>query len=224
MAALAAEPLGLRVVGLDRESAEGVEQLDVTDSGAVDELVQRLDAHCPIDVLVNCAGALHNGPALETGLDDWSRVFAVNTTAVFTMSTAVARRMVTRGRGSIVTVASNSGRLPRHGMAAYGASKAAASLFTQSLGLELAEHGIRCNVVSPGTTRTPMVARMLEDAGIDETALIAGSLSTFKVGIPLRRIADPQDIAEVVAFLASDRARHVTMQDVVVDGGASLDR
>lgn len=215
---------GLDVVGLDARAAPGIEVLDVTDCAAVEETVARLDAQAPVDVLVNCAGTLRTGPAVELATEDWARLFAVNTTGVFAMSTAVARRMMTRGRGVIVTVASNSGRLPRHGMAAYGASKAAAALFTQSLGLELAAHGIRCNVVSPGTTRTPMVEAMLAAGGSTEKGIVAGDLSTYKVGIPTGRLAEPVDIAAVVAFLASDTARHVNLQDVVVDGGAALTR
>lgn len=198
--------------------------LDVTDAAAVEALVCEVEAGGPIDVLVNCAGTLSNRLALDTDEAEWARVFAVNTTGVFAVSTAVARAMVPRRRGSIVTVASNSGRLPRYGMAAYGASKAAAALFTQSLGLELAEHGIRCNVVSPGTTRTGIVERMLTDAGIDETTILRGDPNRYKVGIPLQRLAEPADIAEVVAFLASEAARHVTMQDLVVDGGAAMTR
>ncbi|GAB94940.1 2,3-dihydro-2,3-dihydroxybenzoate dehydrogenase [Kineosphaera limosa] len=215
---------GREVLGVDARPAPGVTVLDVRDAAAVEAFVAQADAAAPIDVLVSCAGTLSNRVAVETSLAEWERVFAVNATGVFTVSTAVARRMIPRRRGVIVTVASNSGRLPRHGMAAYGASKAAAALFTQSLGLELAEHGIRCNVVSPGTTRTGMVERMLADAGSDEEAIVRGDVSRFKVGIPLQRLAEPEDVAQVVTFLVSDAARHVTMQDLVVDGGAAMTR
>lgn len=212
------------VVGLDARPGPSVEALDVTDPDAVSQAVARLDDDAPIEVLVNCAGVLRTGPALDLGPDDWHALFAVNTMGVLAMSTAVARRMVPRRRGVIVTVASNAGRLPRSGMAAYGASKAAAALFTQSLGLELAVHGVRCNVVSPGTTRTPMVADMLAASGASEAQLVAGDLAAYKVGIPTGRLAEPDDVAAVVAFLASDAARHVNLQDVVVDGGAALGR
>lgn len=222
VAALAAA--GHRVVGVDAEPAANIQALDVTDPTAVAQLVAEVESVGPIEVLVNCAGTLGNRPALQTTDEEWARIFAVNSTGVFTVCTAVARRMVPRRRGAIITLASNAGRLPRHGMAAYGASKAAAALFTQSLGLELAEHGIRCNVVSPGTTRTPMVERMLAEAGIDEQTIVRGDPGRFKTGIPLGRIAEPDDIAQVVAFLASPAARHVTMQDIVVDGGAAMAR
>lgn len=106
-------------------------------------------------------------------------------------------------------------------MAAYAASKAAAAMFTKCLGLELARSGVRCNVVAPGSTDTPM-QRALWNGPDAEQRVIDGDPSTYRTGIPLGRIADPADIAETVAFLASDRARHITMQELYVDGGATL--
>lgn len=79
-------------------------------------------------------------------------------------------------------------------------------------------------MVSPGTTRTPMVSEMMEQNGASEFGLVHGDMARFKAGIPLGRLADPMDIAEVVTFLASDAARHVTMADIVVDGGATMQR
>ena len=106
-------------------------------------------------------------------------------------------------------------------MAGYSASKAASSLFTRCLGLELAEYGIRCNVVSPGSTETPMLQSMWEDES-GRQATLKGSLATYKLGIPLGKLAQTRDVAEAVCFLASDAAGHITMQDLYVDGGASL--
>jgi 2,3-dihydro-2,3-dihydroxybenzoate dehydrogenase len=107
-------------------------------------------------------------------------------------------------------------------MAAYAASKAATHQFTRCLGLELAAYGIRCNIVSPGSTDTPM-QRQLWTSPDAVNSILHGSPADFRLGIPLQRIATPQDIATSVCFLASDEARHITLHDLRVDGGATLD-
>ncbi|GAA3934164.1 2,3-dihydro-2,3-dihydroxybenzoate dehydrogenase [Actinoplanes auranticolor] len=220
---------GCRVVATDlqdpgvRDQA-GVHQrvLDVRDAAAVATAVRDVEESLgPVDVLVNVAGVLRTGPVLECSDADWREVFAVNVDGVFHLSRAVARHMAVRRRGTIVTVASNAGGVPRMAMAAYAASKAAAAHFTRCLGLELAGSGIRCNVVSPGSTDTPM-QRGLWTGGADAATTIAGQPAQFKAGIPLGRIAEPEDVADAVLFLCSDRARHITMQDLYVDGGAGL--
>ncbi|MEU8778349.1 2,3-dihydro-2,3-dihydroxybenzoate dehydrogenase [Streptomyces sp. NPDC048606] len=196
--------------------------LDVTDPRAVERTAAEVgDDLGPIDILVNVAGVLRTGPAAELTDADWSRTFAVNAGGVFHTARAVAPGMAERGRGSIVTVASNAAGIPRTGMAAYAASKAAAVMFTKCLGLEYARHGVRCNVVAPGSTDTPMQRSLWTDPESPRRVL-DGDLATYRTGIPLARIADPQDIADAVVFLASDRARHITMQDLYVDGGATL--
>lgn len=200
--------------------------VDVTDVGAVDAVAEEVERSCgPISVLVNCAGVLRTGLAVELPDADWDALFAVNVMGVFAVSRAVARRMVPRRHGSIITVSSNAGRVPRAGMAGYGASKAAATMFTKSLGLELAEHNIRCNVVAPGSTDTPMLRGMWPgaDSGQDALArIVSGDPEAYKIGIPLRKVAGPADIANAVLFLASPNAGHITMQELYVDGGAVL--
>ena len=195
---------------------------DVRDGSAVEDLVDRVEReHGPVDVLVNAAGVLRTGPVITCTDEDWAAVMAVNLTGVFNVSRAVAVRMAARNAGTIVTVASNSGGVPRMHMAAYAASKAATVMFTKCLGLELAAQGIRCNVVSPGSTDTPMLRGMWHDGG-DAQAVIDGTPAAYRVGIPLRKLATPEDVANAVLFLASDRAAHITMQDLYVDGGAAL--
>ncbi|MDX3340613.1 2,3-dihydro-2,3-dihydroxybenzoate dehydrogenase [Streptomyces sp. ME02-6979.5a] len=196
--------------------------MDVTDRGSVESTVARVERQLgPVDVLVNVAGILRTGPAAVLSAQDWADTFAVNTTGVFHVSQAVAPLMAARGSGAVVTVGSNAAGIPRTGMAAYAASKAAAAMFTKCLGLELAGSGVRCNVVAPGSTDTPMQRALWTDPGAEQR-VIDGDPLTYRTGIPLGRIADPRDIAETVAFLASDRARHITMQELYVDGGATL--
>jgi 2,3-dihydro-2,3-dihydroxybenzoate dehydrogenase len=223
---------GYRVAAIDRE-AKGIERLaaerdgitayvaDVAHAGQVEAVVDRAETELgPIGVLANVAGVLRTGDVVGFADEDWADTFAVNAGGVFHACRAVARRMVVRKAGVIVTVSSNAAGIPRSGMAAYAASKAAATHFTRSLGLELAPYGIRCNVVAPGSTDTPMQRALWTDDG--PSTVVAGDPSTYRTGIPLGRIAEPEDIADAVLFLASDRARHITMHDLYVDGGATL--
>ncbi|NHT76791.1 2,3-dihydro-2,3-dihydroxybenzoate dehydrogenase [Rhizobiaceae bacterium CRRU44] len=199
-----------------------VAELDVRRNREVDHRIrQTIDTHGRIDFGVNVAGVLSTKPIVETADDEWEQVFAVNTTGVFHVSRALARHMMTRRKGSIVTVASNAAGIPRQNMAAYAASKAASTMFTRCLGLELAPYGIRCNIVAPGSTLTPMQTGMWTDPS-GEDRVIEGSLPAFKTGIPLGKLATPDDIANSVVFLLSDRASHITMADLYVDGGATL--
>ncbi|MDI5981761.1 2,3-dihydro-2,3-dihydroxybenzoate dehydrogenase [Amycolatopsis magusensis] len=196
--------------------------LDVTDSAAVADVVDRVERELgPITIGVPVAGVLRPGSVCETSDEDWAATFAVNTTGVFTLLREISRRMVPRGEGALVTVGSNAAGVPRMGMAAYAASKAATTMLTRCLGLELAGSGIRCNVVSPGSTDTDMQRLLWTDEN-GAARVIAGDPAQFRAGIPLGRIADPADIADAVLFLASARARHITMQNLYVDGGATL--
>lgn len=218
---IATDLAGASLQALARLPGVRVEALDVRDSAAVDALVERIEHETgPIDIGVNVAGVLRTGLVEDTDDADWQAVFDINAGGVFHVSRALARRMKPRRRGNLVTVGSNAGGIPRHGMAAYAASKAASSLFTRSLGLELAPYGIRCNVVAPGSTLTPMQTGMW-DGPEGEAATIRGSLETGKNGIPLGRIASPEDIAHSVLFLLSEQARHITMASLLVDGGAT---
>lgn len=196
--------------------------LDVSDAAAVDALVAAVEAqHGAIGFGISVAGVLQVGEVSGIGDAQWRKVFAVNADGVFHLGRALARVMTPRGKGAIVTVSSNAAGVPRHGMAAYAASKAAATMFTRCLGLELAPHGIRCNIVAPGSTLTPMQTGMWTD---DDGAqrVIDGTPSTYKAGIPLRKLATPDDIAQAVMFLLSDQAGHIAMSDLYVDGGATL--
>ncbi|QAT85734.1 2,3-dihydroxybenzoate-2,3-dehydrogenase [Corallococcus coralloides] len=196
--------------------------VDVRDQDSIEDAIAYVDGKLgPIQVLANVAGILRMGSVLTQSDADWMSTFAVNTHGVFHVSRAVARHMVPRRSGAIVTVGSNAAGVPRMQMAAYAASKAASTMFTKCLGLELAEHGIRCNIVSPGSTDTAMQRGMWTDES-GPVRVIQGSLDTYRTGIPLRRIATPEDIADAVVFLASDQARHITMHDLCIDGGATL--
>lgn len=196
--------------------------VDVSRHAEVDGAIAQIECAHPIDGLVNAAGVLTPASFAATTPAMWMDTFNVNAHGTFFVSHCVGMRMVERRAGAIVNVASNAGSSPRVNMASYCASKAAVLMLTRCMGLELGQHGIRCNSVSPGSTRTPMLERLTGGSDAAHDNLIQGDLATFKTGIPLGRVALPQDIAEGVLFLLSDEARHITMHDLVIDGGATF--
>lgn len=230
-----------RVVALDRVDAAldddlaeaeraGVlvrDRLDVADVAAVDRLFAILAREAVLRAVVHVAGVLRAGPALTTSPAEVRELFDVNALGTINVLSAAARVMCAQDASmlgtnvrSLTTVASNAGTVPRAGFAAYGASKAAAAAYTRSLGLELGPVGVRCNVVAPGTTRTPMVEALW--GGADLTAeTVAGDPGRFRPGVPLGRVAEPVDVADVVEMLVCERSRHVTLAELTVDGGAT---
>lgn len=211
--------------------------LDIRDATAVEALVDRIERdHRPIEGLVNAAGILRAGSALAQDDAAWAEMHDVNVGGVMRVSRAVARRMAVRHRGAIVTVASNSAAVARDGLSAYAATKAAARQYTLCLGIELAPLGIRCNIVSPGSTNTPMLTgawnadpgsrddaeQVAAAIGAAERRAVAGTPEAFWPGIPLGRIAQPTHVADAVAFLLSPQAAHIALHDLRVDGGATL--
>lgn len=219
--------LGAEVVGLDRAPSEApapfrLLAVDLRDPAQIAAACLRLQGEWPgLDVLVNAAGVLRQGPAESLSAEDWEECLAVNAGGPFHLLRQWIPVFKRQRRGAVVSIASNAAHVPRVGMAAYCASKAALASLSHCVGLELAPYGVRCNVVSPGSTATPMLDGMCPTPA-DRRRLLDGLPETYKLGIPLGKLAVPEDIAEVVLFLASDRAGHVTLQDVVVDGGATL--
>ncbi|EOI3462731.1 2,3-dihydro-2,3-dihydroxybenzoate dehydrogenase EntA [Cronobacter dublinensis] len=198
------------------------ETLDVANAAAVASACQRLlrdDAR--LDVLVNAAGILRMGATDALALDDWQQTFAVNVGGAFNFFQQTMATFRAQKRGAIVTVASDAAHTPRIGMSAYGASKAALKSLALTVGLELASCGVRCNLVSPGSTDTDM-QRTLWHSDDAEQQRIRGFAEQFKLGIPLGKIAQPQEVANTILFLASDLASHITLQDLVIDGGSTL--
>jgi NAD(P)-dependent dehydrogenase (short-subunit alcohol dehydrogenase family) len=164
-----------------------------------------------LDGLVSNAGINRPGSLVDYSVDDWDRVFAVNTRATWLLTRA-AHPALKGSRGAIVAVASMSGSNPHANLGAYGPSKAALIMLVQVLAQELGRDGIRVNALSPGMVRTGMTARVYADPRIaaERDALV-----------PLGRVAAPEDMADAIAFLLSHDARYVNGHDLVVDGGVS---
>lgn len=196
--------------------------LDIRDATAVVESVAKAEeALGPVSLAVHAAGVLSTTPLLDLTSEEWDRVISINTTGTFNVLQSLGRVMSARGEGSIVVVSSNAAGIPRMNMSVYAASKAASTMLTRCAGLELAAKGIRCNILAPGSTLTPMQTGMwVEESGAER--VIAGDLTNYKTGIPLGKLATPQDIAAAAIFLLSDQAGQITMADLYVDGGATL--
>jgi len=197
-------------------------KLDVTDAAAVDAFFTDAEkALGPVDRLAHVVGIQKFGSIADMAETDFEAMFAVNVKGAFLVVQAAAKRMIPRNQGSIVVIASTAARTPRIRQGAYCASKAAVAQLMCVAGLELAPHDIRVNCVSPGVTETGMVQRLM--ATMPNTDVVTrGDLDSFRVGVPLGRVARSAEIADVVAFLLSDHATYLTMQDIVVDGGAAL--
>ena len=171
-----------------------------------------------IDVVCNNVGiqpVASYRPAHELSEEQWDRILDVNLKSCFLMTRACAPSMMERGRGVIINTASVQGLQSARGVSAYAASKGGILSLTRQLALDYAEHGIRVLAVNPGTIDTPLVDEAVAAAGGDEEQMRASMAAAH----PLGRVGRPEEIAEAVLFLASDRASFMTGENVCVDGG-----
>jgi meso-butanediol dehydrogenase / (S,S)-butanediol dehydrogenase / diacetyl reductase len=189
---------------------------DLRAPGACEQLVAAtVDRLGTLDVLVNNAGILYTANALETTDEQWLDTMAVNVNALFYMSRAAVKHMKLAGKGAIVNVASEWGLNGEPNHVAYCASKGAVVQITRCMALDHARDNIRVNSVCPGEIHTRMVDDILAKRGGD----LAANLRELAAGIPMRRLADPIEVARCVHFLASDFASYVTGSNLSVDGG-----
>ena len=187
---------------------------DVSDSGQVESTAERVEADLgPVDVLVNNAGVAHIAPSESLAEAEWRRSLDVMATGTFLCSREFGRRMLQRRRGVIVNVSSINATEAFPQRLAYCAAKAAIEMITRVLAVEWADRGVRVNAVAPGVTRTAMVERAIASGVVSEGLYVGRT--------PLRRLAEPGEVAEAVLFLASERASFVTGTTLVVDGGWS---
>jgi 2-keto-3-deoxy-L-fuconate dehydrogenase len=190
-------------------------QLDVLDGAAVAALVSSVS---PVQILLNCAGWVHDGTILDCDDAAWDRSFDLNAKAMFRLSKAVLPGMLDAGSGSIINIASivsSEKGAPRR--FAYGASKAAIIGMTKSIAADFVKDGIRCNAICPGTVQSPSLNERLAATGDFDKAL-----STFKERQPMGRLGQPDEIAEMVCYLAGDLSAFTTGQAFAIDGGWSI--
>ena len=213
---------GARVVIADVADARGqaladelqaeYRHCDVGDKAQVDALVaQVLAAHGRIDVLVNNAGIFKAADFLDVTEADFDAVLRVNLKGAFLVGQAVARVMAQAGRGAIVNMSSVNSVLAIPSIASYNVSKGGINQLTRAMALALADHGVRVNAVGPGTIATELAAQ----------AVLTSEAAKQKIMMrtPLKRLGEPGEVADVVAFLASDAASYITGEIVMVDGG-----
>ena len=188
---------------------------DVADRASVEAMVGTVrERHGRIDVLVNNAGWDKVGAFVDSDPADWDRIIAINLYGVLHTSRAVLPVMAAQGGGRVVNLASDAGRVGSSGEAVYSAAKGGVIAFTKTTAREMARHGVTVNCVCPGPTDTALFASVTEDDPALRNALIKA--------IPLRRLAQPADVAGAVAFLASDEAAYITGQTLSVSGGLSM--
>lgn len=204
LASLAAEHASITTRTLDVTQAEQIKAL-VRESG-------------PLDVLFNCAGYVHAGTILDTDEPSWQRSFAINVDSMFQLCKAVLPGMLERGKGSIInmsSVASSIKGVPNR--FAYSTTKAAVIGLTRSIASDFVARGIRCNAICPGTVKTPSLGDRVRALGGDEEA----NWRSFVQRQPMGRLGEPEEIAALALYLASDESAFTTGTVHVVDGGWS---
>ena len=221
--ALASAGAQVNLIDIDKKGAEETAQKtgseifigDVSNSEfcdlTIDSIVQKQGQ---VDILVNAAGIILRADALETNDDNWKRIMAVNVDGVFFMCRSAIRHMVNKKSGSIVNFVSIWGDVASSGATAYSVTKGAVHQLTKALALEHAEDGIRVNAVAPGEVNTPMIK-----AGRDKPPTGDELQELANATIPIKRLAEPEEIAEVVLFLASEKSSYMTGAIVPVDAG-----
>jgi len=196
-------------------------EVDVTDSGSVSALAhETVRTLGRVDVVVANAGILHLAPAVDTDLEAWRRVLDVNLTGAFLTAREFGRLMIEQGEGGRVIMSSSLFGL-RGGLdnAAYSATKFGMVGLAQCLAAEWAPHGILVNSVCPGQVDTAMMRQLFADRAAARGTSEAAVASELLARVPLGRLADPVEIADLYVFLASDLSRYVTGQALVGDGG-----
>jgi 2-hydroxycyclohexanecarboxyl-CoA dehydrogenase len=210
---------------IDREKGEAAAQairargkkaeflaIDMTDPASIDAFAEHVQAKAgPVDILVNAAGWGRTQPFWENPPEFWDKLIALNFVGPMKLAKALLPKMIERGSGKIVNVASDAGRVGSLGETVYSGAKGGLIAFTKSLARETARYNINVNCVCPGPTETPLLFAVPEKY-----------LEAFKKAIPFRRFGKPSEIADAIAFFASDRASYITGQVLSVSGGLTM--
>ncbi|GAA1944798.1 glucose 1-dehydrogenase [Brevibacterium antiquum] len=189
--------------------------VDITDRTKVDAMTAKVvETFGRIDVLVNNAGWDKVGPFMDSTAETWDRVIAINLIGTLNCTQSVASHMIAADSGAVISIGSDAGRVGSSGEAVYSAAKGGIISFSKTFAREVARHNITSNCVCPGPADTPLFAEISEDNPKLRTAL--------EKAIPMRRLAQPDDLANAVAFFASPESTYVTGQTLSVSGGLTM--
>jgi 3-oxoacyl-[acyl-carrier protein] reductase len=198
----------LKALGVEAEAVSANVAVEEEVNGMIAKVIEK---YGKIDILINNAGITRDGLLMKMKESDWQSVLDVNLKGVFLCTKAVVRPMMQQKGGSIVNITSVVGITGNAGQANYSASKAGVIGFTKSIAKEIGSKGVRVNAVAPGFINTKMTEALPEEVK-----------KAYMANIPLKRYGEPEEIAEVVAFLCEDRSRYMTGQVLKVDGGMAL--
>ena len=191
---------------------------DVTDFSQVKEMVTTaLITFGKIDILVNNAGWDKLGPFVETTAEFWDAIIDLNLKGHIYCTRAVLDHMMERKRGVIINMASDAGKIGFRGEVVYSAAKGGVIAFGKALAKEMGEHGIRINSVAPGPTETPML-----QIGLEKNKYVFDEMMLLKKQTPLGRFGTPEEVADLVLFLASDESKFITGQVISINGGLTM--
>jgi len=200
----------------DAGGQASAQRVDITDRSSVDAGVAEAEKGRGIDILVNNAGWDEIKPFLDSDVALWKKVIDINLYGPLHMHHAVLPGMVRNGRGRVINISSDAGRVGSSGEAVYSACKGGIISFTKTMARELARKGVVLNVVAPGPTDTPLFAEVAKGEAGEKIA------EGLKRAIPLRRLAQPTDFPGIVCFLASEEAGFITGQVISVSGGLTM--
>lgn len=196
----------------DAGGQAGFIAVDMTDTGSIEAFASAVqDAHGTVDILVNAAGWGRTAPFVEGTPEFWAKLVALNLVGPMTLAKALLPAMIQRASGRIVNIASDAGRVGSLGETVYSAAKGGLIAFTKSLARETARYQINVNCVCPGPTDTPLMAAVPDKVK-----------DALTKAIPFRRLGQPEEVADAVAFFASDRASYITGQVLSVSGGLTM--
>jgi NAD(P)-dependent dehydrogenase (short-subunit alcohol dehydrogenase family) len=199
--------------------------LDVTSSQEINKAIDEIESKfTKINVLANCAGISTSKLIIDVEEEEWDRVFNVNLKSVYLLSKRVAKNMIENKvkNGKMITISSQASKIGELGNGPYCASKAAVNSITQVLGLELAQYGIAVNAVCPGYVNTEMIQQVFQKRGPIEGMTPKEYEETLTSQVPMKRMAEPEEVAEFMLFLSSEKANYITGVSLTIAGGKTI--